>query len=102
MDVAKLLLISCCVACAGIAQAQDSPAPPKATHEAPAMDGKPSAFPTPKAIGLRANEVLLSRLKGAPVETAESKPIGPTTHALLYKNQGKIPRMPPSARSTMF
>ncbi|MGH7036114.1 MAG: hypothetical protein ACREFL_20500 [Stellaceae bacterium] len=91
MDVAKLLLvISCCVACAGIARAQDSPAPPKPTHEVPAMGGKPSALPAPKVIGLRANEVLLSRLKGAPVETAESKPIGPTTHALLYKNQGTI------------
>jgi len=92
MDIAKLLLISCCVACAGIAQAQDSPTAPKPTHNSPAMGGKPSAFPTPKVIGLRANEVLLSRLKGAPVETAQTKPIDPTTHALLYKNQGKIPQ----------
>ena len=92
MDVAKLLLIACCVACAGIAQAQDSPAPPKPTHNSPAMGGKPSAFPTPKVIGLRANEVLLSRLKGAPVETAQTKPIDPTTHAMLYKNQGEIPQ----------
>jgi len=92
MDITKLLLISCCVVFAGIAQAQESPAPPKPTHNSPAMGGKPSALPSPKVIGLRANEVLLSRLKGASVETAQSKPIDSTTHALLYKNQGEIPQ----------
>lgn len=76
---------------ASLAVAQGTPASPAATAEVPAMGGKPSAMRSPTVIGLRANEILFSRLKGAAVLTAQPKAMGSTTHDLLYADQGKIP-----------
>lgn len=77
-----------------LAAAQGGPAPPAPTAEVPAMGGKPAALPGPPVIGLRANEILFSRIEHAPVLTAQPKKMGSVTHALLYADQGKISTNP--------
>ena len=79
------------LALAGSALAQNStgspsPQPPKAVKEVPAMGGQPNSKSGAKVIGLRANEVALSRLANTDVRQLKKETLG-QAGGVLYENQ---------------
>lgn len=63
-----------------------TPQPPKAVPEAPAMGGQPQTKPNPPVIGLRANEVELSRVANASLMHNTTETLGQLGPS-LYDNE---------------